>query len=469
MHLFSTAYHLILNSFDLSMLKAIANKLKPIWASEGQKNSLQSKLIKGAAGSFGLKISSSALAFVMSVIFARVLGTSGLGTYSYATTWANLLSIPAALGLDQLMIREVAIYRSKAEYGLMGGMLRWANLVVLSSSITMALVAVVAAWNLNKDSDYTVVLAIALAMITVPIISLRNLRLGAMKGLQKIVLGQMPDSLFSPIIIISLTTAAYFLFKDSFDVFWVLGIKIIASVVTFIIGTRWLIKSLPKEANQVTPEYKTKQWIIDALPFVFLGTSQLLNSRIDILMLGSVKGVEAVGIYTVILGITQVTVFVHQASNSVLGPAIATLYSEGKIRKLERMVRKSMLSVFVISLVMGGILMLLGNQVLLIFGEEFLPGRTAMNILVIGSIFTSFTGAVGLLLNMTGHQNDTAIAVGLSAILNIILNSILIPKWGINGAATATTTSLILINVMKAISVKKKLGISLYSFGSKKS
>ena len=48
------------------------------------------------------------------------------------------------------MIREIAVYRSKGEYGLMGGILRFANLVVLSSSITMALVAVAAAWNLNK-------------------------------------------------------------------------------------------------------------------------------------------------------------------------------------------------------------------------------------------------------------------------------------------------------------------------------
>lgn len=449
------------------MFKLIANKLKPILTSKGSDSNLKNRLIQGAAGSLGLKVSSAALAFVMSVIFARFLGKIGLGTYSYAMTWANLLSIPAALGLDQLMIREIAIYRSKANYGLMGGILRWANIVVLSSSITFTLIAIAAAWNLKGGSDPTVVLAIALALVTVPITSLRNLRLGAMKGLHKVILGDMPESLFSPMIIIGLSIPAYFLLNDRFNVFWVLGIKIVTSIITFIIGARWLLKSLPKEINQSVPEYKIKKWIADALPFMFLGTSQLLNSRIDILMLGSMVGVESVGIYTVILGVTKLTVFVHQASNSVLGPAIASLYAEGKIKQLEKMVRQSMLGVFLVSLVMGGLMMLFGNQILLIFGKEFLPGRTAMNILIIGSIFTSFTGAVGLLLNMTGHQNDTAIAVGVSAILNVILNYILIPKWGIDGAATATTTSLILINVVKAISVKKKLGISLYSFGSK--
>ena len=450
------------------MFKAITEKIKLVWASQGQNNHLKNQLIKGVAGSLGLKVASAFLAFVMSIIFARFLGKSGLGTYSYATTWANLLSIPAALGLDQLIVREIAIYRNKAQYSLMGGFLRWANLLVLSTGVILTLIAIIAAWNLNGDSDSTVVLAIALSIVTVPIISLRNLRLGAMKGLRKVVLGQVPDSLISPIIIICLTIATYFLFNDRFNVFWVLGIKIFASVVTLIIGTRWLLQSLPPEVNQITPKYDTKKWIVDALPFMFLGTSQLLNSRIDILMLGSIKGVEAVGIYTVILGITKLTVFIHHSANNVLGPNIATLYSEGKIRQLERMVRKSMLSVFLFSLVTGGLLMLLGNQVLSIFGSEFLSGRTAMNILIIGTIFTSFTGAVGLLLNMTGHQNDTAIAVAFSAVLNIVLNLVLVPRWGINGAATATTTSLILINIIKAISVKKKLGISLYSFGSSK-
>lgn len=450
------------------MFKTITEKIKPIWRSEESNNNLRKKLIKGAIGSLGVRVLSSILAFVMSIVFARFLGTSGLGTYSYATSWATLLGIPAALGLNLLMVREIAVYRSKGQYGLMKGMLRWSNLTVLMVSVAIALIAVVVSWNLKQDSDITVVLAVALAMVTVPIISLTNLKLGAMKGLQKVVLGQIPDSLFSPAMVICLITAAYFLLGDRFNVFWVLGIKIIASSITFTIGTKWLLNSLPAEVSRVTPIYQGKKWLVDALPFMFLGTSQLLSSRIDIIMLGSFKGVEAVGIYTVILGVTKMTEFIHQATNNVLAPAIATLYSEGKMRQLERMVRKSMLVVFMISLLVGGTLILFSRQVLLIFGAEFTPGTATMGILIIGSIFNSFTGAVGMLLNMTGHQNDTAIAVGLNAILNIVLNSILIPRWGINGAATATTISLILINITKVILVKKRLGISLYSFGSQK-
>ena len=432
-------------------------------ASKEANNNLKHKLIKGAAGSFGLKIAASGLTFVISVIFARFLGTAGLGTYSYAITWANLLSIPAALGIDQLIVREISIYRNQSRWGLMAGMLRWSNFVVCSAGIILALVAIAVAWNIPR-SDTTVIWAVALAVMSVPIIALTSLRMGAMRGLHRVVLGEMPDTLLAPIIIITLVCGSYLVFPIRFNVFWVLGIKITASLTAFIVGTIWLWRSLPVQVNRVTPEYQGKKWLIDSLPFMFLGTSQLLNSRIDLLMLGSIKGVEAVGIYAVLLGIVRLTVFIHQAANSVLGPAIATLYSEGKIRQLEKMLRKSMLMVSLVSFAIGGMVILLGNQILSIFGSEFLAGRTAMNILIIGPIFTSLTGSLGLVLNMTGYQNYTAIAVGCSAVFNMILNGIMIPIWGINGAAIATTTSLVIINIVQVFLVQQKLGIYLYSF-----
>ncbi|MGL5943949.1 MAG: flippase [Waterburya sp.] len=447
------------------MLKAIAKKIRPIWSSKVEDNqSLKNKLLKGAAGSFGLKIASSGLAFVMSILLARFLGTVGLGTYSYATTWANLLGIPATLGTDQLIIREIAVYRSKYEWKLMGGLLRWANLIVLASSIAFAIIAGIIVWNLKINSEPEIVWAVIFAMITIPIISLRSLRLGAMKGLHRIVLGQIPDSLFAPVIIIVLTSGCYWLFSDDFNVFWVLIIKIIATLITFFIGSTWLWRSLPAPIKQIKPEYKSKQWLFNALPFMFLGTVQLINSRIDIIMLGEIKDVRSVGIYTVILGITELTVFIHHAANSVLGPTIATLYSEGKLKQLEKIISKSILLVFSISLLIGITMIVSGKYLLLIFGSEFIPGYMAMNILIVGQMFNALTGPVGLLLNMTGHQNYTAIAVAFSAVLNIILNFILIPQWGINGAAVATAISLFVINIINIIFVHKTLNISLYPF-----
>lgn len=447
------------------MIKVITKKIQLAFADdENSDRNLKSKLIKGAAGSFGIKIAASGLAFILSIVFARFLGTAGLGTYSYATSWAHLLSIPATLGIDQLIVREIAVYRARSQWGLMWGAIRWSNLVVLASSVAFMTIAIAVVWILNTDLEKNIAIALTLAMVTIPIASLRNLRVGAMKGLGRIVLGEIPDSLIGPTIIICLTCAIYLLFPQTANVYWVLGIKIVAIAITFAIGTWWLRRSLPSEVRGVRPEYQTKQWLSAALPFMFLGTTYLINARIDILMLGGIKGVEAVGIYTIIAAITKLTIFIHQAANSVLAPTIATLYSEGKLQQLEQIIQKSVLIVFSISLLIGVTMMGLGKYLLLIFGSEFVPGQTAMNILIIGQIFNALTGPVGLVLNMTGHQNFTAITLGTTAVLNIIFNAVLIPQWGINGAAIATTTSLILTNIFNVIFFQKKLNIFLYSF-----
>lgn len=436
-------------------------KIKPLLASGGgsNHNNLKNRLLRGAAGSFGLQIASSGLGFVLSILFARLLGTTGLGTYSYATTWANLLSIPATLGIDNLIVREIAIYQTKSRWGLIGGLLRWSNLVVLAASMSLSLIAVAVAWSLKGSSDSSTLVAIAIALITVPIASMRNVRLGAMKGLHKIVLGQMPESLFSPMLLIVFTLGTYIVSKANFNVFWVLIIKIIVVTITFIIGAKWLWQSLPQGAKLAAPEYEVKKWFTSALPFMFLGTMQLINTNIDIVMLGAMKGVKAVGIYTIALGIVQLTIFIHQAANRVLEPTIASLYSEGRIEELQKIVQKSVTLVFLVSLSIAAVIIGLGHWVLLIFGSEFTIGKTAMSILIVGQLFNAFTGPVGLLLNMTGYQNYTAISVGASAFLNVIFNALLIPQFGINGAALATTFSVFIMNIVNIVLVRKKLNM----------
>jgi len=95
------------------------------------------------------------------------------------------------------------------------------------------------------------------------------------------------------------------------------------------------------------------------------------------------------------------------------------------------------------SLPIGGVLLLFGGQALqVVFGQPYRSAYPALAILCGGQLFHAATGAPGLFLNMTGHEGDTAIAVAVTAVLNVLLNLLLIPQFGIAGAATATAVSL---------------------------
>lgn len=431
---------------------------------KGKTDSLKNRLIRGAVGSFGLKIAGTGLTFIRSLMFARLLGTDGLGIYAYAISWVGLLSIPAKLGLPQLLVREIAIYQTQSAWGLMRGLLRWSNQVVLIVSIGLALIAAGIAWNLQVDTNPQMLLAFCVALISLPIVSLTNLRLCAMQGLHKVVLGQLPEVLIAPLLLITFIGSGYLIIKEDLSASWAVGMHVLAISITYLIGAWLLNQALPKVVKDVTPKYQARKWLSSGLPLMFLGAINIIRSQTDVLMLGAIKGAEEVGIYTVVNRLAVLIVFVLVATNSALAPNIASLYAEQKIDKLQRIITKSSRAVFLTSLIFTIFLSIFGYSLLLMFGLDFTQGKNALTILSIGQLVNAVTGPVGLILKMSGHENYTAISLGGSAVLNVILNVLLIPQWGVNGAAIATTASIISANTLNAIWVYKKIGINSTPF-----
>ena len=83
-----------------------------------------------------------------------------------------------------------------------------------------------------------------------------------------------------------------------------------------------------------------------------------------------------------------------------------------------------------------------------VFGEEFSRSHTPLAILSLAQLANATFGSVGILLNMTGHERDTARALWQTTAANVILNLLLVPSYGMEGAAIATALSLIMWNVL---------------------
>jgi O-antigen/teichoic acid export membrane protein len=398
---------------------------------------LKERLIRDATGSLGLRVASIALSFLTSIILARWLGKNGFGVYTYAMTWPAVLGIPATLGFNNLLVREVAVYSSQSAWGLMRGLLQWTNAIVLIVSSLIALVAIAIILTLKQVGEPQLLLSLCVAMISLPIVSLTSLRLATMKGLHRVVLGQMPENLLAPLLFIILTISSYWFLRNQENIpVWVMTLKVVALAITFVVGVVLLAGVLPQEVKDAIPEYKIKTWLKDGLPFILLGGLAVINTRIDILMLGALKGAGAVGIYAVVSRVTSLIVFALGILNSVISPTFATLYAEGKREQLQRLVTRTTRLISLFALVMTVVLIGLRYWILQLFGAEFIQGQTALIILSIGYLVNAMTGSVGLLLNMTRHANFSAATVALAAFLNICLNWLLIPRWGVNGAAT---------------------------------
>ena len=90
---------------------------------------------------------------------------------------------------------------------------------------------------------------------------------------------------------------------------------------------------------------------------------------------------------------------------------------------------------------------------------------SALKILCIGQLVNASVGSVGVLLDMTGNEKDSAGAIGLGAGANVALNALLIPRYGVEGAAIATATSIVIRNILLSVRVRQRLNISPTIFG----
>lgn len=426
---------------------------------------MRAVLVRGASGTFVLKIFAAGLGFLASLLLARLLGAAGYGAYAYAQSWLTLLAVLATLGLDTLLVRNIAAYRARSDWSLMSGLLRQANRTVLATSIGLALLAATVAWFLRGHLEPQMLPAFLVAMCSLPLVALIYLRQAAMRGLQRVVVGQLPETLIRPLLLIALIGCVYLSLGDDPGAAWAMGLNVAATAVAFLIGARLLRKALPQAATQAYPDYKRREWMRSALPLLILTGMGVTNAQVSTILLGTMQNAEVAGVYAVVTQAAGLITFILGAANVVMAPAIATMYAAGDTERLQRMVTKSARLVLLFSLPLALCLMLFGYWLLSFFGEEFVRGSTALAVLSLGYLANAATGSVGTLLTMTGYARDAAVVVGVSVVLNIVLNVFLIPGWGLEGAAAATATSMIVWNLLLAILAYRRLGIHASALG----
>jgi O-antigen/teichoic acid export membrane protein len=236
-------------------------------------------------------------------------------------------------------------------------------------------------------------------------------------------------------------------------------------LIALVIGIQLLHKTLPPAVGEASPIYQTPIWLRSVMPLMSIGILQAVNGHSPILILGAMRGPEAVAVYNIAQRGAQFVGFILAAVNMTLAPLIASLYAAGSLQRLQRIVTKSARAVFITSMVVTIGLIFFGEHFLSLFGRDFTAGQSVLMILSLGNLIDAAAGPVGLLLVMTRHEHEAAIGFGIRTALEVILNLSLIPRWGAEGAAAATAISLIIWNLLFVAWVYRRLGIHPTALG----
>ena len=401
---------------------------------------------KNSAITFSFQILIFALGLITSIILARTLGPSGKGIYTL------ILLIPTVmLKLGSLGIEGANVYftgSKKYEFkdivsnSLFDSILLGSILIILFIGISYLKV-----FHNFLNSNQINLFYLWLVVLTVPF----SLLLGF---LTSIILGQEKIITYNKInifqVIFQLIAVSIFLLIFKQGIFG----AIISHVLTIIFITLLVVLFI-KKYTKIYASYNKKIFKDTAKYGVkaYLGNlAQFLNYRLDMFMVALFLTTASVGYYSIAVGIAEKLWMLPGTIATVLFPRISSMKDTEANNLTPRIARHTFFIIFILSLILA---MLTVPMIKILFGLDFLLSAVPLLILLPGIV--ALGGAKTLTADMAGRgkpQFGTYAAL-ISLAVNIPLNLWLIPRWGISGAAFASSIAYIVATLVVIGSLSK--------------
>jgi len=422
-----------------------------------------SELFKKGGVSFLMRVVGQIMGFLLTLIIARYFGASGLGDYVLAIIVLRVFAMIAKLGVDTTSIRVIASFASQNKFKSIKYFRKKIVLLLIATTLFFSAImyfnAVLLASFIGANPEYIKLNSFLVLPMTFFILHYQSLR-----GLKKIAefsfFYRISETLFT---IVSILVFFYFYKNDSVPIYGYVTSICIVSILTFISYNYWFkVKSKGGMNEQELDLMPLKNILASSMPLMFAQSVQFIMAWTDKLMIGNMMTSQDVGVYHIAFKLSMFATIGLMAINSIAAPKFAELYAKQDFDGLKKVVNQSTKFIFWSTIPLVIIFFIFPEFLLGIFGDKFKIGVTAFIFLSCGRLISSFSGSVGNILQMTGNQNIYALILFFGAILNIVLNLMLIPRYGINGAAISSMSSLIVWNLSMVLVVKKKFGF--YTF-----
>jgi O-antigen/teichoic acid export membrane protein len=388
---------------------------------------------------FGLKTLGVGLLFGMQWVLARRLSVPQFGTFNFVLSLVSVLAVLVSAGWPSAITRFVAQYVEEREWGYLRGVVRRGYQVTLLSAAAAGLVL----WALSlwtADGAMRTGLRYG-AAILVPASVLVYQR-KAFTGLQRTAASIVPEEVVLPLAVI-----AWALVLPAARIAGVLGGYLAVSAAVAIAAAAFLWRRLPGEARGAAPRFRTRHWTAVALPMVVGSASQLVMNRIDVLMLGSLAGMAAAGLYTAASRVAMLNIFALAAINTVTTPLLAAAYFSCDRRRFFRICNASLAGAALGALPFFLLMVLAPGWLLGLFGAQYRAAGPLLQVLALGQFVNAATGPVGFALLMAEREREFARSLLGVAVLCVLGHWLVIPRAGALGAAWVSAGAVAALNV----------------------
>jgi O-antigen/teichoic acid export membrane protein len=408
------------------------------------------------------------LGFLLNLIIAKYFNVKIMGQYSLLETTIQIVVVFSVFGLNNGLTKYISRYNSVDDTKKVQQIIRivfvYAAIFSLVGTIGVILLRKILATKVFASQELIIVFFYGSGLI-LPI-TFRRIYSGLYRGFKQIKHYIFATEVIRRIIfIVFLLTAIIF---DLGNIIYIIVAWILSEVIVNLYLTK---KSTDLGINwwsvlAVEPD-KEKQLRTEIFHFsstvIFISFVNFILGKIDRIMLGIYQSAESVGIYRIATLVVVLLGFFHDSSKGIFSSMISELYSSNQMDVLEELYSTITKWIIILSLPLTINIIIFSEVIMNFFGLEYVSGSLALIILALGHTVRISVGANGYILKMSGWEKIVLANNGLLALINIILNMILIPKLGMTGAAISTSLAIAVVNVMKIVEVSYFLDLIPYN------
>jgi len=424
------------------MWKKLEKKLSQNWNVEGD-------LLRSSIGSIIASSANKAAKALSVFLLARLLGAKEFGLYTWVLSVIIVLSIPIQLGIPDLLVRFVSKYDEQGENEKKKGVLRGAMIVgMINSMLAMVLIAAtIKSGYIGLGSESSHVLL--LGCVLLPLIVLKRAVCSYLKGVGYVTYSTTVKDVVPYIVIALLMLVIWMTNVYSITAEIIIKVHYIAVFSAICLGSVLIHNLSWKQMRLKSYEYEWKRWMNSAKSFVVVRGTQVVNSKADVVLLGSLASSSTVGIYTIALKLSELGRFGLLAINNAISPYISKYYEQSKSELIQSSVQKAALGGIIFAAPIGMVTIIYGEELIhLLFGNGYAEAYWPLVILVVGTLFSISSGPVVPILKMTDNEGFLSKSILLSAVINVSLNSVLIIHYGAIGASVATLVTYVVWNLI---------------------
>ncbi|WP_336514298.1 lipopolysaccharide biosynthesis protein [Pollutibacter soli] len=392
------------------------------------------------------------LTFGGNVLIARWFGDEIYGLYSLLFSWLAVLAIFAQIGMDDYHLAVVPAMHLSEDYGSLRKILRisTAGIIIASVIVVVIFYSIINLLPIPGLHENAAVFSVGLWLIILH--ALNSNYSSFLRGYGTIVQSQLAEKVIRPLVFLLLIVPLANSFGPGSDIIYKL---IVISAISLFISFCYLFfltkKGLGHKPYSNPVSFEQLRFGRNGY-FLLLTILYFLTTRLDILSVGLISEVKDVGYYNVAMKIAEIVGYPAIIINLVAPTFLARQHFRENKSETYKLIQNGARLTFAGCVILFILILFAGKWLLGLYGFNFRIAFLPLLILGISQLVTAFSGPAAIFFIVSGREKTATFCMFINVMVTALCCFIMIPAWGIAGAALASLTGTVVFNALIIIS-----------------